>query len=427
MPVIYKPIVEVQLLHEYYLTDGNGQSIFDLTQPAAREEFLRKRLEKEIPSITNDLDIELMPGYNDPRLKVAKTYAGFRLFAEVNQIQQPDGSKWYLPKYLPPLVPVMLINKTGEIDIFTHSRLSNYLRANYYFTNHDVPGPKIFPLLTENIPLHTPGTAYEQGDLASFGPGDIRRFYVNDSGDQWDNVTGAGFISPFDRILVPQRFEYTFNATESILDATFVLKAQDGTTVSTIDISDTKPITKAWLDFTGLQPLTVPDAISIYTLEVSTDTSFSQKHRLVFMDPQIPQQDLWGLVHLGATTNSTDYSLLDSNGFLKTKKDPSGTIVSMPVLQINMKSRITYWRYVHNQRKKLAINAITDPHLVEVEGKLVTKMPKELTYLPGLFKKPDNSFQPLPNPPGDNMIGRENNRLYSDIVVTESTLFPLAP
>lgn len=420
MPVIYKPIVEVQLLHEYYLTDGNGQSIFDLTQPAAREAFFRKRLENEIPSITSDLDIELAPGFNDPRLRLAKNYTGFRLYAEVNEKQQPDGSKWYLPKYLPSLIPVMLINKSGSIDTFTHARLKNHFRAAYYFTNQ---GAKTFPLLTEDIPLYLPGTSYEQGDLASFGPGDIRQYYVNNSGDQWDAVVGAGFLSPFDKILVPQRFEYTFNASDPILSATFVLKASDGTSVATINISNTNPIAKVLLDFTGAELKT----LSLYTLEVSTDTSFSQTHRLMFFDTQISQPNLWGLIHLSATTSNTDYSLLDNNGFLKTKKDPPGNIVSMPVFQVNMKSRITYWRYVNNQRKKLALTADTQLHLDDVQGKLVTKMPKELTYLPGLFKKPDNSFQPLPNPSNNEMIGSENNRLYSDIIVAESNLFPLAP
>ncbi len=50
---IYKPLFEVQLLHEYYLTDSNETTVFQDT--AKKELFLENMFDIDAPSISSSI------------------------------------------------------------------------------------------------------------------------------------------------------------------------------------------------------------------------------------------------------------------------------------------------------------------------------------------------------------------------------------
>ena len=90
-----------------------------------------------------------------------------------------------------------------------------------------------------------------------------------------------------------------------------------------------------------------------------------------------------------------------------------------------MKSRLSFWRYINDEKKKLK-NEHSD-FLFPQNDNLVSLLPRPLSFTPFLLKKPDNTPYYLPNPLPFEMIKTENGKQYTDIFVAESVLFPLMP
>jgi hypothetical protein len=445
MGTIYKILFEVKLLHEYYFTNATGESIFDLNVQADRINFLREKYISNRQSINSDIAYSIPTAfenlYRNHRVKLLTSYSGFKIAIEVKAIKMPDGTTTYLPKFpLPDYVniAVLLLRKNNLSDSFTNKNFNSPLNGKYYFTNENLSGIKSFPYLTTDINLFDPAINYEQGALVKFATNDYRSFYRDDSNIvNWLSFTGKGFANENDRMLVNTNFSYTFPAGANVTVATLTLKDANGSTIknkegnviSVFNVSDPAGLSKINLAIDPASVLTIPNIIANekcqYTLEVNGNNGYGKIHSLFFMSAEIEAMESIGVINIQPKVTNAAFNLLDNNGKLFTIKQANGTInPAAPIFEINFKSRQTFWRYSNSKKKPIQSGLHAD-FLLPKNGTLITKTPRTLTYIPTLFKKPNNTLYYLPNPDSYAAIINENGKIYSDINVRESDLFPI--
>jgi hypothetical protein len=448
MSVIYKILFEVKLLHEFYLTQPDGQTVFDLVAQTDRINFLFNRFKRGGRDINSELRFELPDNvrktFADYHLKLLPSYAGCKVAVEVQKQTLPDGTVVYQSKIpLPDALNIsfLIIRKDSAWDAYTNAKLQRVTNAVYYFSNENVSGAKPYPFLSNAISPFDATLSYEQGEPALFGPNDIREFYIDKDGNgQWLNITGTGFVNENDRILLPLRFSYAFNIADNITSAEVVLKDKDGNAVvlsrdeygtekKTIAFESAVPLRKIVLDFSRGDVATLPafsaDESIFYTLEVTDNNGNTKASRVLFFDDVVGLRESWGLINIKPKVTDPAFNLSDNNGFLITRILPNSSIVPAPVFEIRMKSRLSFWRYINDEKKKLK-NEHPD-FLFPQNNNLVSLLPRPLSFTPFLLKKPDNTQYYLPNPLPFEMIKTENGKQYTDIFVAESALFPLLP
>ncbi len=120
-----------------------------------------------------------------------------------------------------------------------------------------------------------------------------------------------------------------------------------------------------------------------------------------------------------------DFNLIDNDGFLNTRILPNGVRTEPPIFELWMKSRLVFWQYRNNRRKKIKLTPDTQDLLTDVDGILITKNPQRLAYAPFGLKKPDNSFQFLPNPSPGDQVRADSSGYFVNIIVPASKMFPL--
>ncbi|HEX5111260.1 MAG TPA: hypothetical protein VFV79_00325, partial [Saprospiraceae bacterium] len=332
-------------------------------------------------------------------------------------------------------------NDSPSLEGYTNSKLRKASNAAYYLSNENIPGVKTFPSLSNPISAFDASAVYEQGEPALFAPNDIREFYVDkDGNDQWLNVAGTGFVNENDRNLFPRSFFYTFSPTENVTSAEVILKDKDGnpvvisrdqygTTKSLLKFEDTSPLRKIRLDFSTGDSVSLPHTSMsgdlVYSLEITDNNGITRTTPVIFFDDGFVESNNWAVINIKPAVTNAAFNLLDGTGLLITRRNPDASIVPAPIFEIRLKSRLSYWRYIHDKRKKLKNDHLD--FLFEQGDNLVSLLPRPLTYSFTLFKKPDNSLHYLPNPQPFDMVRMENERIYADIIVPESDLFPLQP
>ena len=87
MPAIYKILFEVRVLHEYYLTQADGQSIFNLANQNDRIDFIKNRFLQDDRSINSELSFTLPDSlkkiFDDYHLSLLPIYSGCKVAVEV--------------------------------------------------------------------------------------------------------------------------------------------------------------------------------------------------------------------------------------------------------------------------------------------------------------------------------------------------------
>jgi len=436
MAIVYKIICEVKLLHEYYLTGSQGQSVFDETSQDDRLQWLYNHFSQGAPSINNDIDFvapasqqQLFENYH---LRIVPSYSGFKLAVRCRPQQLGDGTTVYTP--FVPLpdnleIPVMLEAKTN-VHAFSSVLIGSPVRAGYFFTNENFPGTKTFPFLAGAVPAFDAAKTYQQGELAAFGSG-ISLFLNNGAADPWRTLHGAGYITEADRLLVPLRLQYTFPAGTPVTAASFVLQDNNGNTVKEITVANSKAIQSVWLDFhTPDESIRTISGKALsdqhnYKLVVTANNGYTNTVALVFAADTLDIANYTGMICLKPKVASPAFNLLDAAGFLHTRILSDGTRVPPPVWEIWWKSRLVFWHYRNNERRKLKLMVDTQDLLINDNGVLLSKDPVPLSYSAVMLQKPDNSFQFLPNPARGIPVQAGNNRQYVDIMVPNSKFFPL--
>jgi len=440
MTTIYKILFEVQVLHEFYLTNQDNTSIFE-GNAAARQVFLNNRFLKNARSISSDLRYLVPPAmqavFNKYRLRLLAGYTGFKVAIEVTPVILGGNIKAWQPVVALPAdldIQVMLLRKDNIIDIYTNRRLQTNIKAAGYFSNDDLPGAKFFPFLSNPVTAFNGTTAYEQGELASFGFNDTRAFFVDNGGtDQWLSQTVGGYYNEADHLLVSPYFNYTFPVANTVTQATFTLKDSTNATVQTLAASNgSKRLYTAALQFDVAKLKTTGnhtiDNTVLYTLEVNGDGGYTNSHTLLFLkEPAIDQKDIWGMVNIKPAPTNASFNIIDNTGLLITRRDAANAVlVPPPIFEIWVKSRLSFWRYTNIDGGVLQ-NGTQPDLLFFTNGRLVSGNPRSHTYYPTLYKKADSSLHYLPNPKAYEPVRVEGNRLYSEIPVPTSEMFPLGP
>ena len=438
MDIIYKIVCEVKWMHEYYLTSEKGDTVFDLATQGDRMAFLYQQFVQDAETINSNLEFVIPESqqaiYKNGKLKIIPSYSGFKLAVKCNKKILPDGTTVYEPVVpLPPDtgIPVMIQEK-NSIGSFSNSLLKQPFNAAWYFSNQDFPPAKTFPFLSNTVPAFDGAATYEQGEIALFGANDVRAFLNNGAIDPWLKLKGTGYINESDKWLVPLAFSYAFAAADNITNALFILKDAGATEVKRITVSGSHPLKSVWLNFHTdndsiiTLPGKLPGANNIYRMEVTGSNGYQKTFSLLFADDTMSISGYAGLINLAPNPANAAFDLVDSNGYLFTRILPDATRQPPPVFELWMKSRLVFWQYSNNKQKKIKLTLDTQDVLADNSGVLVTKNPLSLTHSPVLVKKPDNSFQYLPNPMPGELVKTSGSKHLVNILVPESKMFPLA-
>ncbi|WP_214227669.1 hypothetical protein [Pedobacter sp. B4-66] len=438
--MVYKILFEVKLLHEFYLTDKAGKNIFEFGTQGSRLSFLKERFENNDENIDAVITFEIPRHakvlFNNYHLKLLPSYAGFKVAVKVIPKKLPGGITAYEPVNTLPddlCIPVLAVKKSNHLDNFTNSKMERALPATYYFSNDNViSGNRFFPFLSADIPAFDATASYEQGELLKFGANDYRGFYKDEADTvQWISLSGKAFANENDRILLPLNFYYAFPKSSSITSAVFTIKDNDGNVADKFQFKNNQAYRKILLAIDEKKVFHLPVATAndklIYTLQVTGNGGYNRTHKIIFYQDEKEIRDSLGLIVMKVKTPVAAYNLLDNGGRLITRKQIDGTISpAPPVFELNFKSKLSFWRYINNRRKDLKTGMHPD-FLLSKNGSLISKMPRALTHAATLFRRPDNTLYYLPNPDPYQTVVLENNKMYTDIMVQESALFPLAP
>lgn len=432
----YTTLFEVKLMHEYFLTAMDGAMPFALSAAPARHAFLKHAFEQGRDSLDNDIAFRWAPGLAPEAgmLKLLPSYCGFQVAARTRKTVNAGGDIKYRPETpLPATLDllVLLYAKNASFNSYTNARLLSTLPAVHFFTNDRGSAESAFPFLTGRIPGYDPGRNYEQGELASFGANDTRAFYFKDT-SQWQTIGGNFFANEGDRKLMPLQGYYSFAGNTGITVADFELKDKDGNSVWSYQAEDPNGIEKYRLDFTGAKDMISvnpgkPFRDSELILTVNTNTAYTATHTLLFVDG-IDWRGLWGAVHFNLSPQDVEFKLFDNEGYLIKRNTANGNSVNAPVFEIPLKSRSAFWRYTNNRDQKLKPDGPLADYVDEADDALVSKEPKAISQSDFKLRKPgtgDTVY--VPNPTALELKSDNTGRLYFDIVVPASDLFPTAP
>ncbi len=440
MRTLYKPLFEVKLLHEFYLTDRTGNNVFDLSAQADRLDFLFQKYESFAEEINNDLSYEVSESYQDMLknygLKLLPSYSGLKVLIEVKLKKLASGVSTFEPihKLGDDLhIPVLIKRRTSRFDSISNQKVERNINSTYLFCNDSsLSGSRNFPYLHTEVANHDAALEYEQGELAKFGPNDIRAFYVDTANNkQWLSKAGKSFANENDRLLCGANFSYSFVNANNISKADFILKDHLGNIIQELHFKASNPFAKVSLAFDPkLLKMLPEEKISnelVYSLEVSGTGSFAKSHKVVFYSDKQELSSSIGVILIKVKGNISGYKLFDASGKLITRKNQFNvTDPAAPVFEINISSKASFWRYINNRNRALQ-NGLYSDLLQTIDAVLIAKEPRPLTANTTLFRLPDSSLFYLPNPTGTQEIHIENKKIYSDIMVPESDLFPLAP
>lgn len=432
MTINYKILCEVKLLHEYYLSDQDGTTIFDKALQQERLDYLQGRANFRQPSIEKDLVFEVPESaqavFNNYKLRLVRSYSGFKIFAAVKEQALGGGIKGFRPEFsLHDSLPVIvsLRPQTPVLDTLSNSPLRKALPAKYYFTNRNLGDAQSFPVLSRPLPLRDDTLTYEQGDLVlDSGDNLVKAFFFGtDASKNWHVVNGNGFANSNDLSLLPPEFYYSFSKADAITSATFTLKNSNGDVVSSVTKNGSL-LEGVRLDFSTAAPV-ILDGVStalpeVHTLEVAGNGGFARVHSVVFADRKLAASGTWGVIHLNPRVADPQYNLLGDDGLLFTRRNADGTKTPHPIFEIRVKSRFSFWKYISQTGEKILDNATLHPFLDydAASGSFETKQMLNASYLPMDF-----GSLGIPSPETDTFLESDKKRVFISIRVPKSNLF----
>ncbi len=451
MKILYKILFEVKVLHEYYHTDSNRQSVFDTTIYKTQQDrinFLDTRFMSDRPSVSNNLFFLLSPTTHDDfrgrHMVLLQSYSGFQVAVSVNEVVV-NGVTAYKPAV--PIednfnIVVLMYQASGQFSRLSNGRSQRNIPSLYYFSNEKITDAKTAPSLSNPIAAKDNNYLYEQGELYKDGA-DIRMYYKDTTNtDNYIKAIGDGYANETDRLVISPRFDYTFEKTANVTNAKFSLKDQQGGLLREITASG-QPLSKVSLNFKADKSLgdeytlvTLPKAAIadhvLYSLEVTGDGGYSKKFNLIFYEAVEELGPAWGVIQIQTKVSDNIFNLLDANGNINTPTWPGETIARpYPIFEIRCKSRFTFWKYSNDTGAALQLTGNLQNFLTPATNasQLVSLAPFPSTFFPyyiNNLKDPnDHASYFLPNPSEDTIIEASNNQLFSNILVPNSKLFPI--
>ncbi|HYG39037.1 MAG TPA: hypothetical protein VD908_10470 [Cytophagales bacterium] len=407
----YKRLCEVRILHEYYLSKNDLSEYFGLTD-LQRAQLLDKKLFYNQYDIWNDLLIEpskeTAKAFSDHHIKFVPQKSGFLLGIEVKL----SGSSY---------VPLISLDENKNFHFiirlrnayfknFSNLRLQSNIPSIYYFSNANPDSNKVFSSLSTPVENFKNGLTYEAGEISKIGV-DIKEAIIKTNTSDaanWRKIISTGFAHEGDRIALPFNFYYEFDKATNVKQADFTLKDPGDVTIKSISVSKPTKLEKVLLDFSKVDETIIKRGT--YKLEVSGENGY-QDTRKVYLDDFCSPHD-FGIIEIQNKINNSDFSIYNLDGSLKN---------SIPVFEIRIKSRKTYWRYKSANEKSLAVTPKTNPYLTAMGGQLRSKTPLPMIALPIEFRDPDPMIPRvfLPNPTGNSIKPENDGRIYSDIYISK--------
>jgi hypothetical protein len=436
MDIIYKPLVEVLLLHEFYLTDSEQNSIFDISGQGDRINYLNSHFDESDRTIRNDLkavpDGPTHSLLKNQHMRFVPTPSGFVIAVRVQTQTLSDGTIAYQPKI--PIsnslnLNILLIKTNSYLESFSNSRMSRNIPFLNYFSNEDVLNQKTMPSLSNAIPAYDENYHYEMGELA-LKSGTIQQYTGDGTANPWISVKDSGFVNESDRILQSFRFNYSFVPTDLVTQAVFTLTDGNGSTVQTIKAQSNLPLQNVALDFSGSAPGTIASSTSVplYKMQVEGNNGYSKQFSILFYSDAVQIKSCWAVVNIKPVVKTAAFNLIEPDGFLVSRILPGGTATLPPIFEIRIKSRLAYWRYnSNNDAITVTTNTGTTGYLSDQSGRLISINPRISTYTPTLFSTDGVNFDNLPNPKYECLVVQEGDRFYKDIWVGKTEMFTADP
>lgn len=429
---IFKRLFEVQIVHDYFLTASDGTSFFERNRDD-KNEFLIQKLKYGLYDVGKLFTIEPTKitkfRMNEYRLLLGKTILGFIVGTEVTVTEQA-GETVYQPRFVLPenlSLTFSIRSRSGFFGSVTNLGLTPSLPAIHYFTNKDkeefnevtVPTYTSLPI-SNKAKVHQNGSFYEMGAIVDFG-GTIREALQKTDGNDptlWEDVFDRRFVSDADSILLPNNFTYTLKKENAVTQISFVLEDEGGIEIKAINKSGTTILESVPLNFTQVDENDKNSAIippGFYTLKITPGGS-SEIAYPVYLNATVYEKGLLGMVDIRLDETNSPFSLLDTQGFLKTRIDAGGAKVPHPVFEVRFKNRRTYWRYNRDDEFSPTEKAATVAHLQFQDPKLVSIKPKALTEALVPFINGASLLLPPPRP----SIKVEGDRIFSEVYINPS-------
>jgi hypothetical protein len=437
MALTYKILFEVKLIHEYFFTDKNGDTIFMLANQNDRMNLLLEEFTGNRKSINDDVSFEfpenLLAHYKNYQLKLIPGYSGCKVAIRVNPKTLPDNTLVY--ELFAPLpgnfdINILVSKKNNLIESYSNSIINRSVFSQYFFTNENALSPKTFPFLTNAIPAFDAGKNYQQGELASFGLNDTREFYNDGAADQWLPVAGNSFANENDRLLLPVKFYYSFEEGSDITDATFELRDKDNNIIKTITIHSAGFIQKTLLDFSDkADEISIPETSIypdiIYSLIVSGNNGYAKTLSLIFKNDFYNRQN-WGAINIRPKVTNAAFNLISPDGYIIKSRNPLGVWTEAPIFEIPVKSRFAFWRFKNVNGKELKLDPSLTNYLFKEDKNLLSIRPNPISN--SYYKLPkqgSTDTKYFPGPVDFQVVKDEKQRICFDIMVPVSDLFPV--
>jgi hypothetical protein len=442
MELIYKTLCEIKLEHEYFLTKEDGSNLFSESDQLKRLAGLELAYEMDRESINRDIDFDfpdmLKEKYKEFGLKLLPSYSGCKVLIRVNKKTFPDNSLVFEPYFpLPEALDIFIlfIKKSNLPDLYSNERIARSVPANYLFSSENIPDARVFPFLLNSISSFDSGLSYEQGELAIDNNNKLQEYFYDNGGNlQPREITTnvKTFANENDRLLVPGSFYYAVTGNNQVTQLDISLKDKSGNVVKNLSFNQAEPISKVLLNFSDkaqqLQlsgTLTLPDGI--FSIQVQGNNGYSDKKNIVFGD-LLYSIFHWGAAHIKPRVTNSLYSLIANDGWIIQRRDPMGVWTDAPVFEIPVKSRFGNFRYINNNGKELTLNPVLNNFLYKENKILISQLPVSLCKY--YFLVPESGggvYKYLPNPKNYDIKKDNVQRIYFDIMVPESDLFPVLP
>ena len=441
MELLYKTLFEIRLMHEFFQTKEDGSNLFNEPDQGNRMNLLRQLDDADRDAMDRDIRFDfpdaLKEQYSGYGLSIVPAYSGCKVAVRVNRITLADNSIVYQPlNFIPDTLDifVLFIRKNNQPDAYSNERIGRPAPSAYFFSSENIPGTRVFPFLTNPISSFDAGYIYEQGELAVDGSNKLQEYFYDNAGNLQPrpvNFAVTAFANENDRMLAPLSFYYSVFNKNPVTQLDISLSNAASTVIKTFSFSQPEPIKKVMLDLSDQSDaLLLSAALSLpaglFTLKASGNNGYADTRQLIF-DERLDPRDCWGVAYLRPAVTNTAFNLIETDGYIMKRVDPLGNITEAPIFEIPVKSRFGNFRYANSNGKELKLNAALNNFLYKEDKLLISQLPVSLCqhYFQVTENGGGNTTKFLPNPKTCDIKKDDKQRMYFDVVVPESDLFPV--
>ena len=438
--ILYKKLFEVNLLHDYFLVSGDGGSFFEKSK-VAKEALIKSKLNHSMYNVSDFIEIEptetTQKSLSEYKLIYKKTSLGFVIGVQVRE-ELKLGATLYKPRFTLPetLSLTFSINTVASHFLsMTNIGMRPTLPTIYYFTNKGKqeftetgPGPNYKSLpIAEVAEKHQDGMNHEMGTLLKFGTNlrEALEFTNTNSNDLnfWGKLKDKRYVTNADRTLLPPIFNYSLKKAQNITQLQVVLEDLDANVIKTITKNSAEPIENTRLNFEFVDEtieLKVAIPTGFYKLKIQENGGPEIVYS-VYLNENLYNKNHLGIIDIRLDELASPFSLLDAEGYIKTRIDNTGKKIPHLVYEIRFKNRRTYWRY--NNEANFEATDVTAELSLHVAfdtttKKIISKKPKGLTRtLVPFINGANEKILPHPKIPS---LKVEGKRMFSEIYINKS-------